>query len=268
MRVDPHTEEAALDQARHAVTDLAAVVPDALSAGTFALLVALSAVTSFITAAFGLGGGALLLAAMAVLMPPAALIPVHGVVQLGSNAGRMLMLRHWIDWRHATAFAVGSVIGASAGGLVAIELPGAVVEIAVGGFLLWIVFARPPAWLARQAGVTGAVSSFLTMFFGATGPFVAGYVKALGLERRAHVATHATFMTLQHSLKVAVFGLLGFTFSEWAVLALAMIASGAIGIAVGKALLTRLTDQIFQRVLSTILVLIALRLIWSGVSAL
>jgi hypothetical protein len=40
--------------------------------------------------AFGIGGGAALLAVMASLVPPAALIPVHGVVQVGSNLGRAL----------------------------------------------------------------------------------------------------------------------------------------------------------------------------------
>jgi len=44
------------------------------------LVVAASFATSFLTAAFGIGGGAVLLAILASLMPSAALIPVHGVV--------------------------------------------------------------------------------------------------------------------------------------------------------------------------------------------
>ena len=58
-------------------------------------LAAASFVTSFITAAFGIGGGGVLLALLASVLPPAALIPVHGLVQLGSNAGRAaIMARH------------------------------------------------------------------------------------------------------------------------------------------------------------------------------
>lgn len=63
-------------------------LPDGMSQGVFAALLATSFVGSFITVAFGIGGGALLLAVMATLVPPAALIPTHGVVQIGSNLGR------------------------------------------------------------------------------------------------------------------------------------------------------------------------------------
>jgi len=57
-------------------------------------MVATSLIASFVTAALGIGGGVILLATLAVLPPPAALIPVHGAVQIGSNVGRtLLMLR-------------------------------------------------------------------------------------------------------------------------------------------------------------------------------
>src|SRR3546814_10500919 len=48
-------------------------------------LIVFSAVTSFITAAAGIGGGIMMVAVMAVLMPAQAVIPVHGVVQVGRS---------------------------------------------------------------------------------------------------------------------------------------------------------------------------------------
>ena len=56
-------------------------------------LLAVSTAGSFITAAFGIGGGAVMLATMALILPAPALIPVHGVVQLGSNVGRLWLMR-------------------------------------------------------------------------------------------------------------------------------------------------------------------------------
>lgn len=52
------------------------------------ILLVTSFLTSLISGALGIGGGALLLTVLATLLPPAALIPVHGVIQLGSNVGR------------------------------------------------------------------------------------------------------------------------------------------------------------------------------------
>ncbi len=203
----------------------------------FAALLATSFLGSFITVSMGIGGGALLLAVMASLVPPAALIPVHGVIQVGSNITRATLLRAHVSWPPVAAFAVGSLLGVALGGFVAIELPPPWVQIGVGAFVIWSVFAKPPKWLSTQAGVIGLISSFLTMFFGATGVFVANFSKSLKLERQAHVATHATLMTLQHMLKVAAFGMLGFAFGPWLVFIACMIAAGFLGTLIGRQVL-------------------------------
>ena len=55
------------------------LIPAGISPLATLMLVAMSAVTSAITASLGIGGGVLLLAIMAVVMPPAAIIPVQGL---------------------------------------------------------------------------------------------------------------------------------------------------------------------------------------------
>jgi uncharacterized membrane protein YfcA len=220
---------------------------------------------SFITVALGIGGGALLLAVMASLMPPAALIPVHGVIQLGSNLSRVALLRQHIHWPPVSAFAIGSLIGVSMGGAVAVNLPPAMVQIGVGLFVIWSVMFRPPPWLSRLPLATGVLSSFLTMFFGATGVFVANFSKSLSLSRQPHVATHATLMTLQHLLKVLAFGVLGVAFGPWVIFILAMIVAGFCGTLAGRLVLNRLSDRGFKLALDVILVLVSIRLIWNGV---
>jgi uncharacterized membrane protein YfcA len=104
------------------------------------------------------------------------------------------------------------------------------------------------------------------MFFGATGLFVANYTKSLALPRHEHVATHAALMTVQHGLKVLVFGLLGFAFSAWAPVIVALILAGLAGTFTGRHLLNRMTDHGFKRALDILLVLISARLIWAGLT--
>lgn len=231
---------------------------------TLGLLLA-SFLGSFITVAFGIGGGAVMLAVMASLMPPAALIPVHGVVQLGSNVFRAMLLAAHVHWPPVLAFAVGTLIGVTLGGMVAVNLPPAFVQIGVGLFVIYSVLARPPKWLSTQPMLTGGLSSFLTMFFGATGVFVANFTKSLVLPRQAHVATHATLMTLQHLLKILAFGLLGFAYGPWLAFIVAMIAAGFLGTIAGQRVLVRMSDHGFKRTLDIILILVSLRLIYMGV---
>ncbi|MGR3780530.1 MAG: sulfite exporter TauE/SafE family protein [Albimonas sp.] len=253
--------------------DAFALLPAELSPLTLALISAASFCTSFVTAAFGIGGGVAMLAILASLLPPAALIPVHGLVQFASNAGRAALLRAQVQRGPLGPFLLGSALGAALGGLVAVELPPAAVEIGVGIFVLWSALASPPRLMQTGvmragAGPAGFVSTLLTMFFGATGPFVAAYVKTLGLGRMEHVATHAAMMTAQHLLKVIAFGFLGFAFGPWLAPVAAMAAAGFLGTLAGKRALMRIDDRLFKRALAAILCLLAARLIWSGAAGL
>ncbi|MBY4892190.1 sulfite exporter TauE/SafE family protein [Rhodobacteraceae bacterium N5(2021)] len=242
------------------------LLPEGLSLAAFWITMAASFAGSFITAAFGIGGGGLLLAILASIVPPAALIPVHGVVQAGSNAGRMVMLWREIFWPALPWFAVGTLIGVAIGGAVAVELPPQYVQIGVGAFVIYTVLARAPRWFSRWPLFTGLISSFLTMFFGATGLFVASFTKSHKLPRHAHVATHATLMTLQHGLKVVAFGVLGFAYADWIWVIALMIGVGLVGTYAGRLVLNRLTDVRFGLTLNILLVLISLRLIWQGIT--
>ncbi|MEM9062371.1 MAG: sulfite exporter TauE/SafE family protein [Pseudomonadota bacterium] len=243
-----------------------AFLPSELGPLTATALLGVSFLGSFITAAFGIGGGVVVLAVFASLLAPAALIPVHGVVQLGSNAGRALIMREHISRAVFVPFVIGALIGVAIGGVVVVDLPPHIIQIAVGLFILWSIVARPPAFLRRAAWLAGGFSSFLTMFFGATGPFVAAYIKTQGFERTTHTGTHAACMTLQHGLKVFAFGLLGFAFGPYIPLIVGMIAFGFAGTVVGRKVLMKIDEKRFKLALNTMLVLLSLRLIWAGVS--
>ena len=86
-------------------------LPEGLSGLAAGLIVLASFFTSLMTAAFGLGGGIALLAIMGILLPPSAIVPVHGVAQLGANASRFLMLRGHTQWTIIQWFPIGCVLG-------------------------------------------------------------------------------------------------------------------------------------------------------------
>jgi uncharacterized membrane protein YfcA len=229
-----------------------------------AALFAVSFISSLITAGFGIGGGAVMLAVLATLLPPAAIIPVHGLVQLGSNVGRAAIFLKHIHLDIVLPFFFGALIGVSLGGAFVVQLDAGVLQIGVGLFVLWSILFRPPAFMRKSSAVAGGFSSFLTMFFGGTGPFVASYVKTLGLDRMTHVATHATLMTIQHLLKTIAFGFLGFAFSQWAGFTALLIAFGFLGTVVGRRVLMRIDERRFKIALNVILTVLALRLIYAG----
>lgn len=236
------------------------------SVGVFAavVLIAVSFVGSFLTASMGIGGGMTMIAAMATFMPVAAIVPIHGVVQLGSNSGRAAILRHDIDWQTFKYFGFGSIFGIAIGGSIAVALPGDVLRIGLAIFIVYSIWAPKIRFVAAGNTVVvilGVVASFLTMFFGATGAFVLALLTQRDFSPKRLVATQAICMTAQHTLKIIAFGILGFAFAEWAGLVALMLVSGFAGTYVGSLVLHRMPAKIFSLALKTILTVLALNLV-------
>ncbi len=241
-----------------------------LALWSFLLLCGVSFLGSFITAALGLGGGSLVLATLALFLPPAVLIPVHGTVQLGSNLGRAALMRSDILTGIVPAFLAGTLLGAAIGVQFVIALPIALLQGVLALFILYATWA--PKFQARNPGKrtffgVGVLGAFATMFVGATGPLIAPFAAAASDRRQQVVATHAALMTIQHGLKVIAFGVVGFAFGPYLPLLAGLLGCGFAGTFIGRHLLHRLPERAFRLGLKAILTAIALRLLHGAASA-
>ncbi|WP_299231335.1 sulfite exporter TauE/SafE family protein [uncultured Halomonas sp.] len=242
-----------------------------LSAGINLLLIVISVFTSAFTAAVGVGGGLLLIMALAQVMPAAALIPVHGMVQTGSNVGRVALTWRHVDRKVIAAFLPGVVMGALAAAWLLIRLPAGLLELCIAAFVLYSCWGPGlPKRALGRAGVllAGALTTLLSSLVGASGPMVAAFIKQGQVDRLTKVATFSACMSAQHLTKAFVFGMAGFVFRDWLGLMLAMIASGFLGTWLGLRLLRRLSDHRFDTLFKWALTLLALRLVWLGATRL
>lgn len=242
-------------------------MPDTLSLSACCLLICASFFTSLITAVFGIGGGLSLLAMMAQLLPAAAVIPVHAVVQMGSNAGRSVLLLSHAQWRFLLAFALGAAAGAYIGGHMVITLPQGALQGTLAAFIVVMMWGPSlPHWAASSLStiLQGLVSSILTMFVGATGPFLLAAMKPQAFSPLQKMSTTALAMTCQHGLKIIVFGLLGFAFKPYLGLLAAMVATGFLGTALGTRVLKKRDPAQFERWLKLILTALAIRLAYAA----
>ncbi len=236
----------------------------------FILLCGVSFIGSFTTAALGLGGGILVLATMTLFFPPAVLIPIHGVVQLGSNVGRTALMFRNVFREILPAFLIGTILGAVLGANLVVALPIALLQLVLASFILYATWA-PKFQASEPSKLTffgvGAVGAFVTMFVGATGPLIMPFASAACKERQAVVATHAMLMSIQHSLKLIAFGILGFAFAPYIPLLISLIAFGFIGTFIGKHALNRLPERMFRIAMKAIVTVIAFRLLFDATSA-
>ena len=239
-------------------------VPD-VSAWMFAGLMLASFCTAFFGVAFGAAGGLVLLAVLAMVFPPAILLPVHTTVQLGSNFSRLFIMWRWILRDTLLPFFAGTILGAVAGARIFISLPSAVLQGILGGFILVMVWLPQMTRIGGRRGrfaVLGFGTTFLGVFVSSTGTFLSPFVAGAAPDRRNYTATMAAMMTLVHSAKLAAFGAIGFAVGADVPLMAAMIGTGTLGNWLGKAVLDRTPEKAFRMVFKVMITLLALRLLW------
>jgi len=200
---------------------------------------------------------------MALVLPPVVVVPVHGCVQFGSNAGRAVVLRAHIQWQFILWVTLGAALGSVLGGRFANRLPEREFAAAIGLFLLgttWLPQSKVIAGSRLVQFAGGIIVSALGMVVGAAGPLVAAFVRGIP-DRRQLVATHATLNSFQMLFKVLVFVAKGFAFRRYLPLILLMVTAGFAGTSVGSRMLTRVPEHLFRLVFRILLSIIALELI-------
>jgi len=250
--------------------DVELLLPESLGLAWAVALVAAAFVTAAISAAFGIGGGVAMLAVLLAVLPPAVVLPVHGVVQAGANASRVMTLRRNIQGSMLAWFTAGTILGVVAASLVLVALPTRTLQIILGLFILWTVWGPrfgAHAISDRAFALVGASASFCTMFIGSTGPMVAAFWDVKRMGKLGVVATHSACMVAQHSAKVVAFGVLGFAFADWIPMLMAMLVAGQVGTQVGARILRSLPDRGFEIAFRLILSGLALNLLRSAIMA-
>lgn len=167
-------------------------------------LCAISFFGSFIAAALGLGGGVLVLVTMAQLLPPTVLVPIHGVVQLGSDLGRAILMVRGAMLSIVPSFFLGTRAGAALGAQIVVSLPTQLLQVVLAVFIVYATWV--PKFRSSRPGqvkflVVGIISTVVTMFVRVTGALVAPFVLAACADPREMVSTHAIVVSIHTVLK-------------------------------------------------------------------
>jgi len=236
---------------------------------TTIILIAACFVTATISAILGMAGGVTLLGVMTAMLPPRTVVPLHGIVQLASNWTRTWAFRRHVRWSFLWIFLVPSVMGIAAGGVLWSGVKLTWFKAWIGGFLLvFLVWRRyqptlrnPPGW---SYALLGFAAGLLTIFVGATGPFLAPFFLRDDFENEEVIATKAACQTWIHLLKIPAFLALGFDYAPHVPLLFGLVAAVIGGTYFGKHLLSRISKERFVTWFQIVLALLAIYLIASS----
>lgn len=234
-------------------------------------LIALLAAT--LSGMAGIGGGTILIAAMYALgLTPVVAVPVHAGVQLVSNGARTLAYWRHVEWRALRDFLIGA---APAPFIVAPLIANANEHWMLILMAAFILFTLWPRWirllrLEGRAGmvVAGILTGGLGSLVGATGTLIAPLFLRSDWSKQTTIATLAMCQSIAHLLKIIAFASFGFGILEHWQLLLPMSLAVIVGTLIGSRLHGRLDEDRFVVIFRVILAVLAIKLLFDGVSGL
>ncbi len=230
-------------------------------------------VAAMISAMTGVAGGVLLLSGLILIVPPIAVVPLHGVVQFCAGASRMVFYGKHVVWPVVNPFLLAMVPGAAAGavGLRFLkQLEPSWLLLAIAMVIVFTALPSPQRQhqaqrhrLAKGGLVAlGFICGFLGMFLGSTGPLVSGWLLRHGILKEAHIGSKSVMQGLAHLTKVPFFiWALDFEFLPYIWALIAMIVMVMLGTITGRWALGKLSSERFAFVTRILLGVIALRII-------
>jgi len=228
------------------------------------ILIVLAFVSAVLSAIIGAGGGILLLSLLPGFIPTAAIIPVHGMVQLASNASRVAFDLKQVEWRILLQYFLGAALGAAVGSRFILKFPLDYLPVLLGCFILlmaWMPDYKVRFHLPGDLFSLGAFQSFVALFVGSPGALSLSVLYRKGLSRDQVVVTNSIMMLTLHLLKVLTFGLLGFVFQPYWTIIAGMTVGVTLGSYVGTRLRSKVSEKRFRNILRIVLTLLALRMI-------
>tara|TARA_B100001142_G_scaffold75582_2_gene76252 strand:+ start:5971 stop:6723 length:753 start_codon:yes stop_codon:yes gene_type:complete len=241
------------------------------------VLVIAAFLTSFLSAVIGMGGGITLLGIMAIIIPTGYLVVAyHGIIQLVSNITRTTVYRQHIDKPIIKRFFIGllpglllsaaMIYGATTyfNTLSAADLKIDFLKPAIGVYIIWFLYLKKKKKAISKESYKwmGVVAGIATVFIGAMGPLIAPLFINDKLKKESIIATKAACQAAGHLGKIPIFFLF-FNVSyldDWSVL-LPLIIAVYIGTKIGKLMLGKLPEALFQNLFKAVLTLIAIQLI-------
>ena len=224
----------------------------------------LSFLTSLLTSIFSVGGGLIMLVALAQSFSPATLIPLHGSIQLANNFSRTLVYREFFQWNLIRNIVISTMFGAVIGIYLFGTLPENLLVMVIAATILFLTWAPIDSLILsvmKNDWFCGFISGFAGIFVGANGPLVTAYLRTKNLSPEVLVANHGAIMIFQHGIKIVLFAsFFNFIILDYFIFILILALTGYAGANLGRRLISKVPFKSFNIILKVLLTLLAFSL--------
>jgi len=209
-------------------------------------------------------------AAMAWLLPARDSTGVMLVMLLSGDVIAVCVYRKNVDWRLLARMIVPVLIGLGAGWFFLGRVNDQILERTIGVILLVLLGV---SWWMRRRGADavhggllpslgyGSLAGFTTMVANAGGPAMSLYLLAAKFDKWRFIGTSAWFFFAVNSIKVPISIQLGLIRPETAVLSATLIPAVIVGAVLGRVLIKRIAQDLFERLVTIFVAVAALYLV-------
>ena len=219
-------------------------------------------VASAITTITSIGAGLILFGVLSFFVDLKAIIPFIAVAQLFGVSTRYWLFRHHLHWRLAGLFILGVIPGIYGGTLIFNWLSELALRRTLGVFLLaFAAYEFSQRKVTRAAPHTallplgGLGAGILAGSIGVAGPLLAVIFLRYGLMKEELVAMTSLFFLVGNTQRALLYWQQGALHRENLGLAVAMGAAMIAGVYLGRAILPRVSRELFVKLVLSILVL-------------
>jgi len=236
-----------------------------MSLEIFAFFTLLSFLTSLLTSIFSVGGGLIMLVALAQSFSPGTLIPLHGAIQLFNNLSRTFIYKEFFNWSLIKNILISTLFGSFGGILLFGNVSEEILIWLIAATILFFTWAPLDNFILsvmRNDWFCGFISGFAGIFIGANGPLVTAYMRTKSLSPEVLVANHGAVMIFQHTIKIILFiYFFSFSLKEYIFFIFILAIAGYAGAVIGKRLISKISYDSFNIFLKLLLSFLALLLI-------
>lgn len=239
-----------------------------MSSYLFVLLVGL--IAGAVSGIVGTGSSAMLLPVLVVTFGPKQAVPIMAVASVLSNISRVVAWWRETDWKAVAAYGLPGVPAAALGAHTLLILPAHLIEALLGVFFIVMIPMR--RWLKRvdykiglgTLAVCGALIGFLTGLVLSTGPLSVPAFTAYGLVKGSFLASEAASSLLLYISKVSTFWELGALPPPTLLKGVIVGFSLMTGTFVGKAVVLRMSTELFHHLLDVIMLAAGISMLWTA----
>jgi uncharacterized protein len=233
-----------------------------------AALVAIGILAAIIAAVSGFGIGSLLTPAMTLVVPAQLAVAAVSIPHIAATAYRLWLIRRDVDFELLKSFGLMSAAGGLSGAIANTYLASRALELVLAALIFFVGIGGLAGWTKRLrftgiwSWLAGIVSGFLGGLVGNQGGLRAGAMLGAGVSRDAFVATATATGLVVDLARLPVY--LSARWDEilplWPYMA-AMTAGVVVGTAIGMKVLKRIPEEKFRKVVSVLLIGLALWLV-------